>query len=126
MTLTLTGEDLAQLAEALSSLGFWPLEVGLAWLIAEGARRYAADQEAWHELTASGEPHGAPAQLELQRREALAHALSMRARTLARERELDVLRERVNALSAEYTRLRRALFALRNRQRKPSETLQEE
>ena len=126
MTLTLTGEDLAQLAEALSSLGFWPLEVGLAWLIVEGARRYAADQEAWHELTGLGEPHGAPARLELQRREALAHVLSMRARTLARERERDVLRERVNALSAEYTRLRRALFAPRRGQQEPSETLQEE
>lgn len=126
MILTLSGEDLAQLAEALSSLGFWPLEVGLAWLIAEGARRYAADREAWRELTASGEPYGAPAQLELQRREALAHMLSMRARTLAREREQDPLRERVNALSVEYTRLRRALFAPRGRQREPSEESMDE
>lgn len=120
MILTLTGEDLAQLAEGLSSLGFWPLEVGLAWLIAEGARRYAADQRTWEEPTASSAPHPDGLRLELQRREALAHALSMRARTLARERERDILREQVAALSAEYARLRRALFALRNQQGIPS------
>ncbi|MDR7414368.1 MAG: hypothetical protein QN202_09315 [Armatimonadota bacterium] len=120
LILTLSGEDLAQLAEGLSSLGFWPLEVGLAWLVAEGARRYAADQRTWEELAASRAPDRDGVRLELQRREALAHALSMRARTLARERERDILREQVASLSVEYTRLRRALFALRSQQGAPS------
>ncbi|MDR5684076.1 MAG: hypothetical protein QN163_08635 [Armatimonadota bacterium] len=113
MTVTLTGEDLAQLAEALTTLGFWPVESGLAWLIREGARYYAADQGAWRELVAREVPDQDPLRLELQRREVLAHLLSMRARTLGREQERDALADRVDALGAEYRRLRQALFALR-------------
>lgn len=89
----LAGQDLAQLAEALASLGFWPVEEGLPWLIPEGARSYLADQRAWEELDRRGVPDQDPVRLELQRREALAHVLSMRARTLAREQERETLRQ---------------------------------
>jgi hypothetical protein len=113
VSLKLAGEDLAQLAEALASLGFWPVEEGLAWLIREGARSYLADQRAWEELDRWGVPDQDPVRLELQRREALAHVLSMRARTLAREQERESLRQEVAALSQEYARLRQTLFARR-------------
>ncbi len=110
-TLTLAGEDLVRLAEALSALGFWPVEVGLAWLVQEGVRHYVVDQRAWKELASTREED--PARLELQRREALAHLLSMRARTLAAEVERDALRQQVAELSEEYARLKRSLLAAR-------------
>lgn len=108
VTLEIAGEDLVRLAEALAERGWELLEPGLIWLLREGASHFAQDQRTWELLS----PRTGPVALELQRREAAAHAFSMRARTLRAEAERDALQAQVHALSQEYERLRRRLAEL--------------
>lgn len=117
VNLTLAQEDYERLASMLADRGK-SLEEGLAWLISEGAHHYRSDQKAWEAFSAPGVPDGDPGKLELQWREAFAHLLSMRARTLATEGRMQALAERVTALSAEYKGIRSRLFALQEERRR--------
>lgn len=85
VTLTLAGRDLVELAEALSALGFWPVEQGLAWLLAEGARHYLNDRRVREGLEHSAGSDPDPTRAELLRREAASRLFSIRARALVRE-----------------------------------------
>ncbi|MDR5710097.1 MAG: hypothetical protein QN172_03995 [Armatimonadota bacterium] len=124
LTLTLAGEDLARLAEGLVRRGYWSLEAGLAWLLAEGTRHHIRDQQRWDRVADPAASHH-PERLELQRREAAAHLLSMRARVLRTELERDALRAQVAALEEEYRALRDRLFALQRERRALLEALRE-
>ncbi|MCS7173654.1 MAG: hypothetical protein N0A24_09845 [Armatimonadetes bacterium] len=124
LTLTLAGEDLSRLAEGLTRRGYWPVEAGLAWLLAEGARHYVLDQRRFERMAAPATPH-LPERLELQRREAAAHLLSMRARVLRTELERDTLRAQVAALEEEYRVLRERLLALQRERQVLREALRE-
>ena|GEM_PF-2496800 len=115
--LTLAQDDLERIAALLANHGK-SLEEGLAWLISEGARLYTDDQKAWEALSAAGAPEGDPRKLELQWREAAAHLLSMRARTLETEARMQALAERVNAMTTEYQEIRSRLFAMQEERRK--------
>jgi chromosome segregation ATPase len=124
LTLTLAGEDLSRLAADLARRGSWPLEAGLAWLLAEGARHYARDQHRWHRIQVEPATEDEAERLELQRREAVAHLLSMRARVLQTEWERDLLRAQVAALEEEYRALRDRLLSLQQKRRALREALQ--
>lgn len=119
VTIEIAGEDLVRLAEALGDLGHELLEPGLVWLLWEGATHFAQDQRTWDLLGPSTES----VPLELQRREAAAHAFSMRARTLRTEAERDALLARVEALGEEYEQLRRRLAHLQGERRSLLEAL---
>ncbi|MDR7416338.1 MAG: hypothetical protein QN193_01960 [Armatimonadota bacterium] len=125
LTLLLAGEDLTRLAADLARRGDGPLEAGLVWLLAEGARHYARDQHRWHRMEAEPATADEAERLELQRREAAAHLLSMRARVLQTELERDTLRSQVAALEEEYRALRDRLFALQQERRVLVEALRE-
>jgi gamma-glutamyl:cysteine ligase YbdK (ATP-grasp superfamily) len=114
--LTLAQDDLERIAALLARHGK-SLEEGLAWLISEGARHYTNDQKAWEALSAAGTPEGDPRKLELQWREAAAHLLSMRARTLETEARMQALAEQVSAMTAEYKEIRSRLFAMQEERR---------
>jgi hypothetical protein len=112
----LSSEDVSRLAVFFAERG-QSLDNGTAWLIEEGARHFCNDQSAWEQLNAAGVPDGDPRKLELQRREAVAHLISMRARTVSTETEMEMLRAQVSALGAEYKELRASLMRLQDEQR---------
>jgi len=106
----LSRDDYDRLEAALRALGR-PAPAGFAWLIAEGARHYQADQRAWHQHVAGGADQD-PAARELQRREAQGHLILMRVRAAELEARMNALRSTVADLSPRYLRLRDRLFAL--------------
>lgn len=115
--LTLAREDYEKITSLLTDCGK-SVEEGFAWLIGEGAHHYTCDQKVWESLSPTGTPEHDPKRLELQWREAVAHLLSMRARTLETEEKMLALIEQANTMTAEYREIRSRLFAMQEERRR--------
>ncbi len=108
----LLAEDWSIIRHALQAAGR-NTEDGLGWLLEQGLDRYALDEAEWK--AREGQPGDAsePRRHELKRREAQAHLVSMRASTIAAEKIMHELGERVHVLGAEMKAHRTTMTPLR-------------
>lgn len=88
-------------------------EAGLARLLEWGLDQYGHDEAEWDALEGRTDPSAEARRLELQRREAQAVLVSMRARTVAAERRMRALHGTVSRLGAEFQANREAMRVLR-------------
>ncbi len=108
----LLAEDWSTIRHALQAAGR-DTEDGLGWLLEQGLDRYALDETEWKGLEGQPGDAGEPRRQELKRREAQAHLVSMRASTIAAEKVMHELGERVHVLGAEMKAHRTTMWPLR-------------
>lgn len=108
----LLSDDWALIRQALEAQGR-DVDSGLPWLLEQGLEQFTRDEATWRSLEGRSDPDVEARRQELKRRETQALLVSMRARTIASERLMHELSEKVRALGAALRSHRGEMWPLR-------------
>lgn len=108
----LLSDDWAVIRRALEMAGR-EVDAGLPWLLEQGIDLFAQDEASWRALEGESGLDAQRRREELKRRETEALLVSLRARTIASEKLMHELSERVHALGAELRTNRGQMWPLR-------------
>jgi hypothetical protein len=108
----LLSDDWALIRQVLEAQGR-DVDSGLPWLLEQGLEQFTRDEATWRSLEGRSDPDAEARRQELKRRETQALLVSMRARTVASEKLMHELSEKVHRLGTELRTNRGKMWPLR-------------